>query len=100
MPAQISTLTSGHPFACEIASAEGNILKLSCSNPFLLRAPVKVENAATLWMGEVWACEPEGTGFSIEIEVSQVLRDPGEVERMAARFRQAPNPEETPQKLA
>ncbi len=93
MLAEIAGLTSGPSFACEILAAAGNTLKIKSSGSFPLRTPVKVENSATLWMGEVWACEPETSGFTIEIEVSQVLRDTRSVERLASRFRQAPKAE-------
>jgi hypothetical protein len=93
MPAQITALNSGPSFACEIQSFEGSTLKVRSSAAFPLRTSVKVENAASLWMGEVWICEPDVAGFSIEIEVSQVLRDLPSVERMAGRFRQAPKAE-------
>ena len=93
MPAQIAALASGRPLPCEVQNFEANILKLTCAGSFPLRTPVKVENSANLWMGEIWACEPEAAGFLIEIEVSQVLRDPRSVEIMAGRFRQAPKAE-------
>jgi hypothetical protein len=100
MPARIVSLPSGRPLSCEILSAESNTLKLRCPVAFPLRSPVLVENPASLWMGEIWVCEPEPSGFYLEIEVSQVLRDPAAIERMASRFRQTPNSEETTPHLA
>jgi hypothetical protein len=93
MLAEIAALTSGPSFACEIQAVEGNTLKVKSSGAFPLRAPVKVEDSSTLWMGEVWVCEPHASGFDIEIEVSQVLRDTPSIEHMAGRFRQAPKAE-------
>jgi hypothetical protein len=93
MLAQIAALTSGPSFACEIRAFEANTLKIESSSAFPLRTPVKVESSSTLWMGEVWVCEPVESGFSIEIEVSQVLRDTRSVEHIAGRFRQTPKAE-------
>jgi hypothetical protein len=106
MTASITTLPAGLAVACRIQSQEGNTLKITASSAFGLRTPVKVEDAGNLWMGEVWVSEPEGSGFHIEIELSQVLRDTAEIERMASKFRQTPQGqpiegiEETPQQLA
>ncbi len=93
MLAEIAALTSGPSFACEIQAVERNTLKIKSPGAFPLRAPVKVESSSTLWMGEVWVCEPDQSGFFIEIEVTQVLRDTRSIERMAGRFRQAPKAE-------
>jgi hypothetical protein len=93
MLAEIAALSSGPSFACEIQASAGNTLKIKSSGSFPLRTPVKVESSSTLWMGEVWACEPDLSGFTIEIEVSQVLRDTRSVERLAGRFRHAPKAE-------
>lgn len=93
MTAQIAALPSRRPVKCEIQAADGHTVKLLCLNPFPIRTLVKVENTAGLWMGEVWACQAQDSGYSIEIEIIQVLHDPASVERMAGRFRQAPKAE-------
>jgi hypothetical protein len=93
MLAHIADLASSLAFACEIQAVEGNTLKVKSAGAFPLRAPVKVESSSTLWMGEVWVCEPDESGFSVEIEVSQVLRDTRSIEHMAGRFRHAPKAE-------
>lgn len=51
----------------------GRGMKLTADWPFATESAVKVEIDDTLYLGEICYCKPENDGFTIGIEVDQVL---------------------------
>lgn len=84
----ITEFSSKRCAPCELLSVAGRALKLRSPLPVALRASVKVEEGNRLWMGEVWACEPDAGGYTIELESDLMFRDVAATEYMAGHFRE------------
>ncbi len=83
----ITDPATGRNGACAAVAIDGKILTLVSSIDFPLSACLKVEQGNSMWMGEVWACEPVADGFRIEIEATVVIEDVEAVDRLATHFR-------------
>ncbi len=49
-------------------------------------APLKLEAESTLYLGEVAACRPEGTGYATLLEMDQAIRCTNELGMLAQRL--------------
>ncbi len=83
----ITDPASGRSGPCTVVSVQGHMVRLSSSIPVPLAACVNVEAGNRLWLGEVWACEPEEGAYSVEIDAAAMLKDVAAVEVLASRFR-------------